>query len=650
MNEMNYKCNREQFIAKSKEKFGEDSFDYSKVEYINGYTEITLICKEHGEFRITPSKHLDIVGGCPKCSKTKRKKRKMMTNEEYKKLVIEKHGNEYDLSPVQYQGMRKYVTAICPKHGEFKINAYCFVHSGGCGKCGIEERIALRAEKKSKFKNWEKLTTERFIEKAKKVHGDKYDYSKTDLEHRDEKKRVLIICPEHGEFWQSPFSHLKGCECSKCGRKKLVKSRTMTTEQFIEKAKAVHGDKYDYSATVYKGCYERVEIGCPIHGKFWQTAYVHLNGHGCNECSNDGSSKLLSSNTEEFIDKAKKVHKHENNDYSLVDYKGAKVPVTIICEKGHVYSQMPNRHLIGHGCPYCVKTISNQELEIMDFIKSLGFEVRTSDRKILTHSKELDLIIPSKNLAIEFDGVYWHTEDKKPDKRFHLKKTIECNEKGLRLIHIFEDEWINHEDIVKSRLKAILGVETNKIFARKCEVREIDSKTCKGFLDNNHLQGKISSSVRYGLYYKDELVSVMTFCKPRKNLGREGGEGEYELLRFCNKLNTVVIGGANKLFQHFVKEKNPNSVISYADRRWNTGQVYENMGFEFTHFSEPNYFYVIGRQRYNRFNFRKDLLVKQGFDPNKSEHEIMLERGIYRIYDCGCLCYKWIKKGVNGNA
>ena len=153
---MNTKCNREQFIAKSKEKFGEDAFDYSKVEYINGYTEITLVCKEHGEFRITPSKHLDIAYGCPQCSKSKRKKREMMTNEEYKKLVIEKHGDKYDLSPVQYQGMRKYVTAICPKHGEFKINAYCFVHSGGCGRCGIEERGALRAGKKSEFKHREK--------------------------------------------------------------------------------------------------------------------------------------------------------------------------------------------------------------------------------------------------------------------------------------------------------------------------------------------------------------------------------------------------------------------------------------------------------------------------------------------------------------
>lgn len=647
---MNYKCNREQFIAKSKEKFGEDAFDYSKVEYINGYTEITLICKEHGEFRITPSKHLDIVGGCPKCSKTKRKKRKIMTNEEYKKLVIEKHGNEYDLSPVQYQGMRKYVTAICPKHGEFKINAYCFVHSGGCGKCGIEERGVLRTEKKSEFKNWEKLTTERFIEKAKAVHGDKYDYSKTDLEHRDEKKRVLIICPEHGEFWQSPFSHIKGCECSKCGRKKISKARMMTTEQFIEKAKAVHGDKYDYSTTVYNGCYEMVKIGCPIHGKFWQKACVHLTGHGCNECSNEGSSKLLSSNTKEFIEKAKKIHKYENFDYSFVDYKSAIIPVKIKCEKGHTFFQKPCKHLNGHGCPYCTKNVSSQEKEIKDYINSLGFDVRTSDRKILTDAKELDLIIPSKNIAIEFDGLYWHCEDKKPDKRFHLNKTIECNEKGIRLIHIFEDEWINHEDIVKSRLKAILGVETNKVFARKCEVREIDSKTCKGFLDNNHLQGKISSSVRYGLYYKDELVSVMTFCKPRKNLGQEGGEGEYELLRFCNKLNTVVVGGANKLFQHFVKEKNPNSVISYADRRWNTGQVYENMGFEFTHFSDPDYSYVIGTQRCNKYNFKKELLVKQGFDPNKSEHEIMLERGIYRIYDCGCLCYKWIKKGMNNNA
>ncbi len=640
---MNTKCDKEKFITKSKALYGEDAFDYTFVEYVNGYTEVILICKKHGKIEITPNKHLEIVGGCPHCSKEQRKKKSPMSNDDYKQLVVKKHGNEYDLSKVFYKGMREYVTATCPIHGDFDIIAYDLAHKRGCPTCGIEKRVELKRQNPKKcIEKKEKLTNEKFRKKGTEIFNGYYIYTKTDLKNRDEKGRVCIICPEHGEFWQAPSSHLKGHGCSKCGHIKGGITQSLTTEQYIEKANIVHNFKYIYTDTIYTGCYNDIDIICPIHGKFTQAAYAHLSGHGCRDCATEANSVLLMSNTEDFIKKSKLIHK--NDDYSLVNYKGTKIPVTIICEKGHVYSQMPNKHLSGHGCPYCTNNISNQEKEIVKYLRKFDLDVETNNRKILSNSKEIDILIPSKNIAIEFDGLYWHNEFKKPDRNYHLNKTLECTKKGIRLIHIFEDEWIYKREIVESRLNAILGLNLTKIYARKCEVRGLDSKTTKNFLNANHLQGGINSSIKYGLYYNDELVSVMTFCKPRKNLGQSGKNVEYELLRFCNKLNTTVIGGANKLFTHFVKEHNPNVVISYADRRWNTGQVYENMGFDFTHFSEPNYFYIIDRQRYNRFNFRKDILVKQGFDKNKSEHEIMLERGIYRIYDCGCLCYKWINK------
>ena len=136
----------------------------------------------------------------------------------------------------------------------------------------------------------------------------------------------------------------------------------------------------------------------------------------------------------------------------------------------------------------------------------------------------------------------------------------------------------------------------------------------------------------------------MSFCKLRNNLGQKNVSNDYELLRFCSELNTIVAGGASKLFKYFIDKSNPHAIITYADRRWNNGKVYENIGFTFDHFSDPNYFYIIGQQRYNRFRFRKDALVKQGYDPNKSEHDIMLGRGIYRIYDCGTAVYKWFNK------
>ena len=140
----------------------------------------------------------------------------------------------------------------------------------------------------------------------------------------------------------------------------------------------------------------------------------------------------------------------------------------------------------------------------------------------------------------------------------------------------------------------------------------------------------------------------MTFGGLRKNLGKKNLENTYELLRFCNKLDTIVIGGADKLLSYFIKEYKPNEIVSYADRRWSQGKLYEKLNFKLYNISTPNYFYVIGQQRFNRFNFRKDRLVKDGFDSNKTEKQIMEERGIPRIYDCGCLCYKWINDEING--
>lgn len=565
-----------------------------------------------------------------------------MSNDDYKKLVIAKHGDKYDLSKVEYIGMREYVTGICPEHGDFNIVAYDFARLRGCPKCGTKLRFTGESNKKrGSSKKSEKLTNDRFIEKCNEIFDGYYDYSKTDLEKKDDKGRVCIICPKHGEFWQNPYSHLNGHGCSKCGKENASKTQKMTTEEFIKKVRKIHKGKYDYTDTVYTGCYDKVDIICPIHGKFSQSAYSHLNGHGCKKCANEYLADQIISNTEEFIEKARKVHKFDKNDYSLVDYKGAKVPVTIICENGHTYSQIPNKHLSGHGCPYCTHNISNQEKEITDYINSLGFETENNNRKLLGDTKEIDIIIPSRKIAIEFDGLYWHCEKNKPNKTFHLDKTVECGKNGFRLIHIFEDEWLFNKDIVKSRLNAILGGNINRIYARKCEIREIENSDCKNFLGENHIQGgNVNSSVRYGLYYDGELVSVMTFCRPRKNLGQSNKGNDYELLRFCNKLNTVVVGGASKLLKHFIREHNPNSIISYADRRWNTGQVYEKLGFTFSHFSQPNYYYIIGQKRYNRFSFRKDVLVRQGFDVNKTEHEIMLDRKIYRIYDCGTMVYK----------
>jgi hypothetical protein len=241
-------------------------------------------------------------------------------------------------------------------------------------------------------------------------------------------------------------------------------------------------------------------------------------------------------------------------------------------------------------------------------------------------------------LGFEFNGVYWHNELYK-EKNYHFDKTELCEKNDIKLIHIYQDDWFYKQDIVKSRILNLLG-KSNRIMARKCEIKEItDNKLIREFLKQNHLQGNISSKIKIGLFYNRKLISLMTFGSLRKSMGQKALEGTYEMMRFCNKLNTNVVGGASRLFKYFIKYYNPKEVISYADRSWSQGELYEKLGFKFICKTRPNYYYIINRERKYRFNFRKDKLIREGADPSKTEHDIMLEKDIYRIYDSGNLKY-----------
>jgi len=284
---------------------------------------------------------------------------------------------------------------------------------------------------------------------------------------------------------------------------------------------------------------------------------------------------------------------------------------------------------------------SKPEMDIVDFITSLGIDCVPSDRNVIK-PLELDIYIPSKKIAIEYNGLYWHSELYK-DNNYHINKTNLCENVGIKLIHIFEDEWINTPNIVKSRIMNLLGVNTEKIYARKCEIKSVPTKLSKQFLTHNHIQGSVNSSIKLGLFHDNVLVSLMTFGKLRMITGQHHSEGNYELLRFCNVLNTSVVGGASRLLKHFIKNNKPKSIISYADRRWSQGDVYNTLGFQFTHNTKPNYWYVVGCVRKHRFNYRKDKLVLEGYNKNSTEKQIMLDRGIYRVYDSGNKKYIYTK-------
>jgi hypothetical protein len=184
-----------------------------------------------------------------------------------------------------------------------------------------------------------------------------------------------------------------------------------------------------------------------------------------------------------------------------------------------------------------------------------------------------------------------------------------------------------------------LGLIENKIYARKCEIREVKTNEKTLFLNNNHIQGAVGSLVNIGCYYNNELVSLMCFSKKRVILKNKDEDDKYELIRFCNKLDTNVIGGASKLLSYFINNYKPKEIISYADRRWSTGNLYDKLGFKFDNYSKPNFYYVINDTREHRIKYQKHKLIQKGFDKDKTEDEIMSENGIYRIYDCGTIRY-----------
>ena len=362
---MSRKLTKEEFVQRSIEKHGE-LYDYSKVEYKDSKEKVCIICPTHGEFKQAPAMHLS-GNGCPKCGGKIR-----LTTVEFIKKAREIHKDKYNYNKVDYKNAATKVCIICPDHGEFYQIAYNHLSGRGCPICSTESI---------------KGSTERFIEKAKKVHGNKYDYSKVDYKSRREK--VCIICKEdgHGEFYQAPRDHVRGQGCPKCGG-----TNKLTIEKFVERAIEVHGNKYNYNKVDYKNNVTKVCIICPDHGEFYQIANSHLKGQGCPKCAINALHTK-----EKFIEKSKEVH-GDKYDYSKVDYKSSREKVCIICPDHGEFYQIANNHLKGSGCPKCnvgfssdskLSLLSDSDVEhlsIHQLIELIGQNLLPADFKVLTKS------------------------------------------------------------------------------------------------------------------------------------------------------------------------------------------------------------------------------------------------------------------------
>jgi very-short-patch-repair endonuclease len=322
---------------------------------------------------------------------------------------------------------------------------------------------------------------------------------------------------------------------------------------------------------------------------------------------------------------------------------GSTINYPFACKKCH---QQFYKHLASWSridtCPYCDEAENTYEDIIETFLKKHHIDFTKHDRHLLK-GREIDFLIPDKKICIEIDGLYYHSSKFITDKKYHLDKTIKCEEAGFKLIHIFGDEILNTKAL-HTRLRSILNLNKIKINARDCYVSNITQQQKTLFLNKYHLQGDcIGSSINLGLFYKGRLISVMCFGLCRASLGSTSKEGQYELYRFCCMNNITIRGGANKLFKHFIRNNNFHEIVSFCDLRYSsvTSNFYTKLGFKLSHVSQPNYWIVAGNKRYHRYGYRKSVLNKKlkTFNPELTERENLHNNRLYVIYDCGNIRY-----------
>lgn len=561
-----------------------------------------------------------------------------------------------------------WIKAKCPKHGTFEKRYYDYLKAKyPCKKCATE---AVHLEQMTIS------STEEFIAKAKEIHGNKYDYSKVDFHNINED--VEIVCKKHGSFFQTPKHHIDKAGCIKCAIEKMINSRRLTTEEVIEKCKEVRGtENFDYSFVKWEGSSENIKVKCLKHNTVFDVRYYDfLGGVDCKKCAREklskgvsaalkGRIKITEKQKKEFVEKVKLIK--PEFDYSKTEFTGTNNNVTITyngidykirafnllkgcepfelslekrgikkaqrrwanieeelkethkgkgysylkeeidfiksgkakrdfklhinCQRHDIFEQTFIDHRMGSGCRKCgienrpVINISKAEKDILEFIKNFyKGEVISNYRKIL-NGKEVDMYFPKLNLAIEYDGLFWHNG---VDNSYKFE---ECRKQGIRLIRITEPEWVMENMKIKYFLKSTFGVFDKRIFARKCQIKELNNEEYELFCSENSLYKDIEADIKIGLFEDGSLVQVLSL-------------NECEIKVDCFKLGYIVVGGREKLLKYFENNYKPNRIFVYCNKDKFSGNSYIKNGFklfsetkpETTYFYKKNYIPLVEEQ------------------------------------------------------
>lgn len=583
----------------------EDKYEYDLATFVSTSKPMRVICRTHGEFLQTPSNHFG-GKGCPVCSGVPR-----YTSESFIAQARCVHPNLYQYDKTVYVKSTEKIIITCPEHGDFLQIPAQHLAGSGCPSCGGTKR----------------LTQTEFLSRASAVHGASYDLSK--VSYLNNSTPVEIVCPTHGSFFPTPSNFLSGKGCSRCaGNMKL------STEQFIEKAMAVHGG-YSYEHTVYQGAKVKVAITCPDHGIFLQVANTHLNGSGCPYCKKDLAAKRLAKSQDDFMAECIDTH-GDRYDYRYTIYVDDREKIVVGCKDHGYFQQQAGKHIAGQGCPSCSHSgPSSGQLEVYEFIS--GYTPAVLEHTIPGTSYRIDIFLPELNIGIEYNGLIWHSSKMLDNPLKDAERYTAAQDTGIRLLTVFEDEWLHKKEAVKRTLMSAIGC-LPRVYARDTELVEITNEAASIFYGDHHMIGpRARSAVNLGLSYRGALVACMSFDTLRSIRGSSSPR-HMELVRYASSL--TVVGGASKLFKYFLSLDLVDRVTSYSDNRLFSGRMYEKLGFQWVHDVRPDYWYTTGRPTFGRKHkagFQKTKLVKMfpGCDLSKSEREICYEAGLYRIYDCG---------------
>ena len=555
------------------------------------------------------------------------------------------HGDKYDYSQVLYKNANDKVTIVCRKHGPFQQTFGNHLRAGnGCRQCANEAKSA---------NNYNKVSTadleQRFKEEAAAIHGKRYDYSAVSYVGKNSQDKVTIVCRLHGEFSQTYGKHVGRKDgCPKCSKGRFGET-DRRLRRLLEAAQEVHGSKYDYSLAVndFETVQSLCRIVCPEHGVFEQSISNHVyQSCGCPYCSTEAATVERFGTVAERLQRFKQdAFRHHGREYTYPhlkeEFQSGKSKITVVCPKCGPWKQYASGHTSGRGCPNCRRSAAEKYIE--RWLRKLlpGESVQASNRTLIK-PYELDIYVPSKKLAIEYCGVYWHSAK---DKTYHASKQKACEEHGVRLITIFDTEWNDpvKRKIIKARLRSAVGLSIRRVFARKCNLVELSASRARTFFDNNHLAGHASGSIYLGLKDNTGLVAAISLGKPRFS-----ANAEWELLRACSKRGVLVVGGVSKLIKAFTRAYQPTSLLSYADLRFGTGRSYAAAGLTLVRVSAPSPWWAHrgahqGVKLYHGSRVQKHKLAKllPHFDPGLTANENLKLNSWVCVYDCGHNVWEW---------